>query len=66
MRLRDCTYGVLVVNNDGEIGMVKGITNNAPTASVDVRKEANRAIPMIEWASGSTHACHYDNLSLLK
>ena len=66
MKLKDCTYGKLVVNNDGDIGMIVGITNNCPTGDINTRNEPDRAIPLVQWANGKTCGIHYGNIELLK
>lgn len=66
MRLRDCKYGVLVVDSDERIGMIKGITNNAPHAELSIRGEASRAVPLVEWSCGLVSGIHQCNIEIYK
>lgn len=66
MELKDCTHGKLVVDNDGCIGMIVGITNNCKAAGLDTRNAPDRAIPLVQWANGETYGIHYGNIELLK
>lgn len=66
MKLRDCKYGVLVEDRDGNIGMIKGITNNLPIGDINERSNRGRAIPLVEWASGNTSGIHYGNIEIFK
>lgn len=66
MKLKDCKHGILVVNREGHIGMIIGITNNCELADFNVRAEPERAIPLVKWASGATYGIHPANIELLK
>lgn len=66
MKLKHCTHGILVQNNDTrEIGMVVGITNNIVSVLSEEQKDPERAIPLIQWQSGKTSGIHHDNISPL-
>lgn len=67
MKLKDCTFGRLVCTHDKDgnielIGMIKGITNNCESADLMTRREASRAIPLVEWAEGRTSGIHNHNI----
>lgn len=68
MKLKDCTYGTLVVdqNGNGSIGMIVGITNNCSCADYTTRREQTRAIPLVQWAHGATTGVHYSYLEIFK
>ena len=65
MNLKDCKQGILVTC-DNRIGMITGITNNAPLENHIVRREIERAIPIVSWSCGETSAIHYSNLNVFK
>lgn len=67
MKLKDCTFGILVQKKEtGEIGMIKGITNNISNVLCDQQREPDRAIPLVEWQSGQTSGINNDNIEKLK
>jgi hypothetical protein len=66
MKLSKCVYGVLVFNKENGIGMIKGITNNVPHAQGDVRSEARRAIPLVEWSCGHVCGINAGNIEIYK
>jgi hypothetical protein len=66
MKLKDCKYGTLVVKNNGEIGMIKGITNNVFSANLNERSKPENAIPFVSWSDGSKGGIHNDNIEVLK
>lgn len=66
MKLKDCKYGILVVTENGEIGMIKGITNNCQSGDISVRRDPLRAIPLVEWSKGETCEIHPGNIEILK
>lgn len=66
MKLKHCTYGSLVQDNQTkEIGMVVGITNNIVSVLSEEQRDPERAIPLIQWQSGKTRGIHHGNISLL-
>jgi len=65
MELNQCQYGVLVESEHGEIGMIVGITNNAKSAELSVRKKKIHAIPIVQWSYGETSSIHYENIKKL-
>lgn len=66
MKLKHCTYGSLVQDNQTkEIGMVVGITNNIVSVLSEEQKDPERAIPLIQWQSGKTSGIHHENISPL-
>lgn len=67
MKLSECKFGVLVqCIATGEIGMVKGITNNLSRMLTEEQREPERAIPLVEWQSGRTTGIHHGNIKLYK
>lgn len=67
MKLKDCTFGILVQKKEtGEIGMIKGITNNISNVLCDQQREPDRAIPLVEWQSGQTSGINSENIEKLK
>jgi hypothetical protein len=66
MKLKNCTHGRLVINREGCIGMIVGITNNCEAADCNVRSEPDRAIPLVQWANGRTIGTHPITIELLK
>lgn len=67
MKLSECKFGVLVQSIDtGEIGMVKGITNNLTNLLTEEQRDPSRAIPLVEWQSGRTTGIHHGNIKLYK
>jgi hypothetical protein len=65
MKLADCKHGILVKTDEGNIGMIVGITNNCDNADLATRNEPDRAIPLVQWANGNTHGIHHGNISKL-
>lgn len=68
MKLSECKYGILVqkLSEYGEIGMVVGITNNIPHVLTEEQREPERAIPLVQWQSGSTSGIHPFNIRIYK
>lgn len=66
MKLKDCKHGIIVVDRDGYVGMVVGITNNCETADYATRNDPERAIPLVQWANGRTYGIHPANIEPLK
>ena len=67
MKLKDCTYGKLVINHDrDEVGMIVGITNNAPNCDEETRKVIDRAVPLVRWSSGRECGIHPANIEIYK
>ncbi len=67
MKLKDCTYGKLVIDGQGErVGMIKGITNNATHGNTAERDNRDNAIPLVEWSGGHTCGIHHGNTKELK
>jgi len=66
MKLSECTYGRLVYSEKYGVGMVVGITNNCTSADVTTRREVERAIPVIQWASGETSPIHPRNIEIFE
>lgn len=54
MYLKECVHGILVENDEGHIGMVVGITNNCPSATLKIRQEKQRAITLVQWSYQQT------------
>lgn len=65
MKLKDCGQGKLVTDGD-RVGMITGITNNCPVESIDIRRDIERAIPLVQWSDGSTHGIHPANIEIFK
>lgn len=66
MKLSECTYGRLVYSEKYGVGMVVGITNCCPGADATTRREVERAIPVIQWASGETSQIHQRNIEIFE
>lgn len=66
MKLKDCTYGILVEDEEGSIGMIVGITNNCPHSDMYEKGLPEKAIPLVQWASGATYGIHYGNIKPFK
>ena len=73
MKLKDCTYGRLVIETEGgmiglkRVGMIVGITNNRPSASVVDKGGVDIAIPLVQWSCcGTRSGIHPSNIELLK
>ena len=66
MKLSACKHGLLVQDDNGRIGMIVGITNNAPGAARHERNKPNNAIPLVQWANGEKYGIHHMNISKFK
>jgi Na+/H+-translocating membrane pyrophosphatase len=66
MKLCECTYGKLVVDLHGRVGMIVGITNNVRSSALQVRQDINKAIPEVSWASGEIYGIHPGNIKVFK
>ena len=68
MKLKDCKHGVLVKTRGDtqKIGMIIGISNNSQSGNLSAREDPDNTIPLIQWASGTTHTIHYGNIDILK
>ncbi len=69
MKLKDCTYGKLVITVDKysqKVGMIIGITNNAEHGTMDQRSKISNAIPLVRWSNGREFGIHYENIELYK
>lgn len=66
MKLSECKFGVLVQDDRGRVGMVKGITNNKTSSDLQERDDPDNAIPLVEWASGATTGIYHGNLKPFK
>lgn len=71
MKLKDCTYGKLVVTRkdelgDCEVGIIVGITNNCPCGDINERSDIDRAIPLVKWSSGRESGIHPAQIDIFK
>jgi|TARA_A100001518_G_C1227290_1_gene80748 hypothetical protein len=66
MRLRDCTYGVLVYDKDYGLGMIVGVTNNCHFKGMEERSKVENTIPLVKWASGAEFGIHPSNIEIYK
>lgn len=65
MKLSNCQVGTMVT--DGVlVGIIVGLTNNAPSASLRERELIEHAIPLVEWSSGIRHGIHHGNIEVFK
>ena len=68
MKLKDCTYGVLVTDRATKlkVGMIVGITNNVACADESERSKIGRANPVVRWSSGAEHGINAANIEIFK
>ena len=66
MKLKDCTFGMLVTAEGLGIGMIVGITNRCQHADHTKRSDPDNAIPLVRWASGQEFGIDAFNIEMLK
>lgn len=67
MKLKECVHGILVqkVYDNGEIGMIVGVTNNISQTLSEEQKSPDRAIPLVQWQSGPVYGISPSNIKKL-
>jgi hypothetical protein len=63
MKLSECTFGKIVFNEGNGVGMIKGLSNNIPSADKKLRAEVDRAVVIVDWSCGETTTIHPSNLT---
>lgn len=67
MKLKDCTYGILVQNSEnGMIGMVVGLTNMYSSLLIEEQGFPENAIPLVRWQTGKETGINHCNIVPLK
>jgi hypothetical protein len=66
MKLSKVQVGRVVFHENYGVGCILGLTNNAPYFDEKIRREVDRVVISVEWASGITTHVHPTQLEYYK